>query len=170
MWRSVPREVSSRPLSSQHRTRYVFTVHVNTQHKQTKCVYSSILRSILVHKYNYISCRFYCSHYCVLCMHCTVSVRILISTGILSISHQFKGLFLSIFSQGLKTINSEVKQLAEKARSGKLQPQEFQGGTFTISNLGMYGIKHFTAVINPPQVSQCACNAPDIAIIYILLE
>ena len=41
--------------------------------------------------------------------------------------------------------------LAEKARSGKLQPQEFQGGTFTISNLGMYGIKSFTAVINPPQ-------------------
>ena len=41
--------------------------------------------------------------------------------------------------------------LAEKARSGKLQPREFQGGTFTISNLGMYGIKCFTAVINPPQ-------------------
>ena len=41
--------------------------------------------------------------------------------------------------------------LAEKARSGKLQLQEFQGGTFTISNLGMYGIKSFTAVINPPQ-------------------
>ena len=46
----------------------------------------------------------------------------------------------------------EVKELAEKARTGKLQPHEFQGGTFTISNLGMYGITHFTAVINPPQV------------------
>ena len=54
-------------------------------------------------------------------------------------------------------INAEVKELAEKARSGRLQPREFQGGTFTISNLGMYGIKHFTAVINPPQVSVRLC-------------
>ena len=53
--------------------------------------------------------------------------------------------------QSLRTISEESKMLAEKARSGKLQPQEFQGGTFTISNLGMYGIKSFTAVINPPQ-------------------
>ena len=51
----------------------------------------------------------------------------------------------------LRQLSSEMKNLAEKARSGKLTPEEFQGGTFTISNLGMYGIKNFGAIINPPQ-------------------
>lgn len=54
--------------------------------------------------------------------------------------------------KGLRTINQDVITLAEKARSGKLDPAEFVGGTFTISNLGMYGVKQFTAIINPPQV------------------
>jgi pyruvate dehydrogenase E2 component (dihydrolipoamide acetyltransferase) len=53
--------------------------------------------------------------------------------------------------KSLRQLSSEMKSLAEKARSGKLAPVEFQGGTFTISNLGMYGIKHFGAIINPPQ-------------------
>ncbi|XP_016151532.1 dihydrolipoyllysine-residue acetyltransferase component of pyruvate dehydrogenase complex, mitochondrial-like [Sinocyclocheilus grahami] len=53
--------------------------------------------------------------------------------------------------KGLATISKDVATLAVKAREGKLQPHEFQGGTFTISNLGMYGIKHFSAIINPPQ-------------------
>ena len=53
--------------------------------------------------------------------------------------------------QGLVRISQDTKELAEKARSGRLRPEEFQGGTFTISNLGMYGIKSFSAVINPPQ-------------------
>ncbi|XP_043532611.1 dihydrolipoyllysine-residue acetyltransferase component of pyruvate dehydrogenase complex, mitochondrial isoform X2 [Chiloscyllium plagiosum] len=53
--------------------------------------------------------------------------------------------------KGLASISNDVKSLAEKARDGKLQPHEFQGGTFTISNLGMYGIKNFSAIINPPQ-------------------
>ena len=56
-------------------------------------------------------------------------------------------------SKGLKTISEEVRALALKAREGKLQPHEFQGGTFTISNLGMFGIKSFSAVINPPQAA-----------------
>ncbi|KAI8823690.1 pyruvate dehydrogenase complex dihydrolipoamide acetyltransferase [Fimicolochytrium jonesii] len=51
---------------------------------------------------------------------------------------------------GLSQISTNVKTLAEKARANKLQPHEYQGGTFTISNLGMYGISHFTAIINPP--------------------
>jgi pyruvate dehydrogenase E2 component (dihydrolipoamide acetyltransferase) len=51
----------------------------------------------------------------------------------------------------LSTIAAEMKDLAERARSGKLKPEEFQGGTASISNLGMYGIKQFDAVINPPQ-------------------
>jgi len=53
--------------------------------------------------------------------------------------------------KGLATISAETKELAKKARAGKLQPHEYQGGTFTISNLGMFGISHFTAIINPPQ-------------------
>uniref|UniRef100_A0A8C5F1V7 Acetyltransferase component of pyruvate dehydrogenase complex n=1 Tax=Gopherus evgoodei TaxID=1825980 RepID=A0A8C5F1V7_9SAUR len=53
--------------------------------------------------------------------------------------------------KGLASISKDVASLAAKAREGKLQPHEFQGGTFTVSNLGMYGIKNFSAIINPPQ-------------------
>ncbi|MCJ8740811.1 hypothetical protein PDJAM_G00063360 [Pangasius djambal] len=53
--------------------------------------------------------------------------------------------------KGLAAISKDVTALAVKARDGKLQPHEFQGGTFTVSNLGMYGIKNFSAIINPPQ-------------------
>jgi pyruvate dehydrogenase E2 component (dihydrolipoyllysine-residue acetyltransferase) len=53
--------------------------------------------------------------------------------------------------KGLAQIASETKDLAERARAGKLKLEEFQGGTFSISNLGMYGIREFAAVINPPQ-------------------
>uniref|UniRef100_A0A8P4GPN5 Acetyltransferase component of pyruvate dehydrogenase complex n=1 Tax=Dicentrarchus labrax TaxID=13489 RepID=A0A8P4GPN5_DICLA len=54
-------------------------------------------------------------------------------------------------TKGLAAISSDVSALAAKAREGKLQPHEFQGGTFTISNLGMFGVKNFSAIINPPQ-------------------
>lgn len=53
--------------------------------------------------------------------------------------------------KGLSAISNEMKELAVKARDGKLKPEEFQGGGFTISNLGMFGIKDFAAIINPPQ-------------------
>jgi len=53
--------------------------------------------------------------------------------------------------KGLATISAEVKELAGKARDGKLQPEDYQGGTFTISNLGMFGVKSFNSIINPPQ-------------------
>ena len=52
--------------------------------------------------------------------------------------------------KGLAMIANEMKDLASRAKAGKLKLEEFQGGTFSISNLGMYGIKDFTAVINPP--------------------
>lgn len=52
----------------------------------------------------------------------------------------------------VQDINGQVKQLATKAKDGKLKPNEFQGGSFTISNLGMFGIQSFSAVINPPQI------------------
>ncbi|MBL8700576.1 MAG: pyruvate dehydrogenase complex dihydrolipoamide acetyltransferase [Alphaproteobacteria bacterium] len=54
-------------------------------------------------------------------------------------------------AKGLVQISSEMKDLAGRAKDGKLKPEEFQGGTFSISNLGMFGIKQFEAVINPPQ-------------------
>jgi pyruvate dehydrogenase E2 component (dihydrolipoamide acetyltransferase) len=53
--------------------------------------------------------------------------------------------------KGVAQIATEMKALAERARAGKLKPEEYQGGGFSISNLGMYGMKQFTAVINPPQ-------------------
>ncbi len=54
-------------------------------------------------------------------------------------------------AKSLSAISSEMKQLGAKAKDGKLQPEDYQGGTFSISNLGMYGIREFAAVINPPQ-------------------
>jgi pyruvate dehydrogenase E2 component (dihydrolipoamide acetyltransferase) len=54
-------------------------------------------------------------------------------------------------TKSLSTIATEMKDLAARARDGKLQPHEYQGGTASISNMGMYGIKQFDAVINPPQ-------------------
>ena len=54
-------------------------------------------------------------------------------------------------AMGLAEISATAKELAGKARDGKLQPEEFQGGTFTISNLGMFGVKSFNSIINPPQ-------------------
>jgi pyruvate dehydrogenase E2 component (dihydrolipoamide acetyltransferase) len=55
--------------------------------------------------------------------------------------------------KGVAAISKDVKELAAKARANKLKPQEFQGGTFSISNLGMFGVNHFSAVINPPQAA-----------------
>jgi pyruvate dehydrogenase E2 component (dihydrolipoamide acetyltransferase) len=53
--------------------------------------------------------------------------------------------------KGLGLISTEIKALVAKAKAGKLAPEEYQGGTFTVSNLGMYGVDEFTAIINPPQ-------------------
>ncbi|MBF0093708.1 MAG: 2-oxo acid dehydrogenase subunit E2 [Alphaproteobacteria bacterium] len=53
--------------------------------------------------------------------------------------------------KGLAEISGEMKMLAGKAREGKLAPEDYSGGSFTISNLGMFGIKKFSAIINPPQ-------------------
>lgn len=66
-----------------------------------------------------------------------------------------KGLMTPIIKNAdqktITAISSEVKRLAERARAGKLKPDEFQGGTFSISNLGMFPVDHFCAIINPPQ-------------------
>jgi pyruvate dehydrogenase E2 component (dihydrolipoamide acetyltransferase) len=55
--------------------------------------------------------------------------------------------------KGLAEISAEIKDLAAKAKSKKLQPEEYTGATFSISNLGMMGIKEFTAIINPPEAA-----------------
>jgi pyruvate dehydrogenase E2 component (dihydrolipoamide acetyltransferase) len=61
--------------------------------------------------------------------------------------------------KGLAVLSNEVKSLAARARDKKLKPQEYEGGTFAISNLGMFGISHFTAVINPPHAGILAVGA-----------
>lgn len=61
--------------------------------------------------------------------------------------------------KGLRRISEEMSDLASRAKAGKLMPEEFQGGTFTISNLGMFGVKHFEAVINQPQGAILAVGA-----------
>jgi pyruvate dehydrogenase E2 component (dihydrolipoamide acetyltransferase) len=53
----------------------------------------------------------------------------------------------------LWAVAEEIKSLVAKARAGRLAPDEYQGGTFTVSNLGMYGVDEFTAIINPPQAA-----------------
>jgi len=62
-------------------------------------------------------------------------------------------------SKSLSAISNEMRDLAARARARKLKPQEYQGGTSSVSNLGMYGIKDFTAVINPPQSTILAVGA-----------
>ncbi|XP_031771081.1 dihydrolipoyllysine-residue acetyltransferase component of pyruvate dehydrogenase complex, mitochondrial isoform X3 [Apis florea] len=74
-----------------------------------------------------------------------VSVAVSTDTGLIT------PIVFGADTKGIVQISKDVKVLATKAREGKLQPQEFQGGTITVSNLGMFGIKNFSAIINPPQ-------------------
>ena len=66
---------------------------------------------------------------------------------------------------GLSSITSKVRDLAGRAREGKLAPEEYQGGSFTISNLGMFGIDNFSAVINPPQAAIMAVGGGEAKIV-----
>ncbi len=61
--------------------------------------------------------------------------------------------------KSLRELSATVKDLAVRARSKKLKPEEYQGGTFTVSNLGSYGIEQFSAIINPPQAMILAIGA-----------
>jgi pyruvate dehydrogenase E2 component (dihydrolipoamide acetyltransferase) len=61
--------------------------------------------------------------------------------------------------KGLAAISNEMKDLAARAKTGKLKPEEFQGGGFSISNMGMYGVTDFAAIINPPQAGILAVSA-----------
>ncbi|KAK4057815.1 hypothetical protein OIO90_001034 [Microbotryomycetes sp. JL221] len=64
-------------------------------------------------------------------------------------------------AKGLATLSSEAKSLVKKAREGKLKPEEYQGGSFTVSNLGMMDVHQFTAIINPPQSCILALGATE---------
>ncbi len=74
-----------------------------------------------------------------------ISVAVSIPTGLIT------PIIADAGSKSISAISTEMAALAEKAKAGKLQPHEYQGGTASISNMGMMGIKQFTAVINPPQ-------------------
>jgi pyruvate dehydrogenase E2 component (dihydrolipoamide acetyltransferase) len=89
-----------------------------------------------------------------------ISVAVAIDGGL--ITPIIKNANLKSVSQ----ISKEMKNLAEKARSGKLKPEEYQGGTFSISNLGMYGIKEFKAIINPPQACILAVGSGEKRVIF----
>ena len=64
-----------------------------------------------------------------------------------------------IASKGLAMISRESKDLAQRAREGGLTPEEYQGGTITVSNMGMFGVESFTAIINPPQAAIVAVSS-----------
>ncbi|KPI96937.1 Dihydrolipoyllysine-residue acetyltransferase component of pyruvate dehydrogenase complex, mitochondrial [Papilio xuthus] len=81
-----------------------------------------------------------------------VSVAVATPTGLIT------PIVFNADSRGVIDISKTVKELAQKAKDGKLQPQEYQGGTVTVSNLGMYGITMFNAIINPPQSLILACG------------
>ena len=66
-----------------------------------------------------------------------------------------------IGGKGLATISREAKDLATRAREGGLKPEEYQGGTITVSNMGMFGVESFTAIINPPQAAIIAVSSID---------
>ena len=76
--------------------------------------------------------------------HADVAVAVAIDSGLIT------PIVREAENKGLSTISSEMKDLASRARDRKLKPQEYQGGTFSISNLGMMGIKEFGSIINEP--------------------
>jgi pyruvate dehydrogenase E2 component (dihydrolipoamide acetyltransferase) len=82
-----------------------------------------------------------------------ISVAVSIPTGLIT------PIITDAGSKSVSAISTEMAALAEKAKAGKLQPHEYQGGTASISNMGMMGIKQFTAVINPPQAMIMAIGA-----------
>ena len=63
--------------------------------------------------------------------------------------------------KSLSQISREIADLASRARAGQLRPDEYQGGGFSVSNLGMYGVSEFSAIINPPQAAILAVGASE---------
>jgi pyruvate dehydrogenase E2 component (dihydrolipoamide acetyltransferase) len=78
-------------------------------------------------------------------VHADVSVAVATPSGLIT------PIVRAAEAKGLAEISGEMRDLATRARDGKLTPEEYQGGSFSLSNLGMYGVKDFAAIINPPQ-------------------
>jgi pyruvate dehydrogenase E2 component (dihydrolipoamide acetyltransferase) len=85
--------------------------------------------------------------------HSDVGVAVALPNGLIT------PIVRSAETKSLSAISNEMRDLAARARARKLKPQEYQGGTTAVSNLGMYGIKDFTAVINPPHATILAVGA-----------
>ena len=85
--------------------------------------------------------------------HAEVGVAVAIDGGL------FTPVIRMADQKTLSAISNEMKDFASRARAKKLKPEEYQGGVTSVSNLGMFGIKHFTAVINPPQSTILAVGA-----------
>ena len=85
--------------------------------------------------------------------HINIGVAVAVEDGLLVPVVRFAD------SKSLSQIATEVKDFAQRAKNKKLQPADWEGSTFTISNLGMFGIEEFTAIINPPDACILAISA-----------
>ncbi|MEO2193123.1 MAG: 2-oxo acid dehydrogenase subunit E2 [bacterium] len=86
-------------------------------------------------------------------MHCSIAVQTAAGLMVPVVRNAEK--------KGLAAISSSVKELAAKAREGRLDPADSADGTFTISNLGMFGVSQFAAIVNPPQACILAVGAAE---------
>jgi pyruvate dehydrogenase E2 component (dihydrolipoamide acetyltransferase) len=84
---------------------------------------------------------------------CDIGVAVAVEGGLVA------PVVREIEAKTLSAVSQEIKDLAARARARKLQPNEYEGGASTISNLGMYGVREFSAIINPPQSSILAVGA-----------
>jgi len=87
--------------------------------------------------------------------HAHISVAVAIDGGLITPVVRFAE------QKSITDISAEVKELAGRARAGALKPEEYSGGTFSISNLGMYGVKQFAAIVNPPEGAILAVGGTD---------
>jgi pyruvate dehydrogenase E2 component (dihydrolipoamide acetyltransferase) len=85
--------------------------------------------------------------------HSDVAVAVAVPSGLIT------PVVKSCESKSLRQISEEVRDLAGRARNKKLAPHEYQGGTSAVSNLGMYGVQHFTSIINPPHATIISIGA-----------
>jgi pyruvate dehydrogenase E2 component (dihydrolipoyllysine-residue acetyltransferase) len=85
--------------------------------------------------------------------HCDVAVAVAIDGGLIT------PVIRRVEVKALSAISNEMKDMAARARARKLKPDEYQGGSTTVSNLGMYGVREFSAIINPPQATVLAVGA-----------
>ncbi len=87
--------------------------------------------------------------------HAHISIAVAIDGGLITPVVRFSE------QKAITDISAEIKELAGRARAGELQPAEYSGGTFSISNLGMYGVKQFQAIVNPPEGAILAVGGTD---------